>query len=79
MEKGTRNADAVTHKLESASTRATNDRLKTVREDRRKKEEIIEKRKAEALAAKRRRARGRISLFSEEEDKNDTGDDTDPD
>ena len=36
----------------------------------------MEKRKAEAIAAKRRRARRKISLSSEKEDKSDTKDDT---
>ena len=43
MEKGIRNADAVACKLKLASTRATNDRLKVVREERQKREEIIER------------------------------------
>ena len=37
------------------------------------------KAKAEAIAAKRRRARRGISLSSEKEDKSDTRDNTDPD
>ena len=40
---------------------------------------MMERRKAEAMATKRRRARGGISLSSEEEDESDIGDDTDPD
>ena len=44
-----------------------------------KREEMIEWRKAEAMAAKRRRARGGISSFSEKKDESDTKDDTDPD
>ena len=40
---------------------------------------MIEKQKAEAMAAKWRRVRGRTSLSSEEEDESDTGDNTDPD
>ena len=39
---------------------------------------MIERQKTEAMAAKRRRARGEISLFSKEEDKSDTRDNTDP-
>ena len=37
-----------------------------------------ERRKAEAMAGKRRRARGGMSSSSEEEDGNDIGNDTDP-
>ena len=40
---------------------------------------MIEKRKAEVMAAKWRRARGGISLSSEKEEESDTGDDTDLD
>ncbi len=42
---------------------------------------MVERRKTEAMAAKRRRARGGISLSSEEEEnyESDTGDETDPD
>ena len=79
MEKGIKNADAVARKLGPASIRATNNRLEVVREKRRKREEIIERRKAEAIPVKRRRARGRISLSSEEEDESDKRDDIDPD
>ena len=79
MENGIRNANAVARKLGPASTRTTNDRLETVREEKQKRKEMMERRKAEATVAKRRRARRGISSSSEEEDKSDTGDDTDPD
>ena len=79
MKKVIRNAEAVARKLEPTLTRATNDRLEATRENKRKREEMMERRKAEAMAAKWRRARGGISLFSEEEDESDTGDDMDPD
>ena len=79
MKKGVRNADTVACKLRPASTRATNDKLEAAREEKQKKEEIMERRKAEAMAAKRYRARGGMSLSNEEEDKSDSGDDTDPD
>ena len=78
MEKGIKNADAVTCKLRLASTRATNDRLEVVREERQKREEMMERQKTEAMAAKRHRAKGRISLSSEKEDESDTRDDMDP-
>ena len=57
MEKDIRNADAIARKLGLALTRATNARLEAVKEKRRKREEIMERRKAEAMAAKRHRAR----------------------
>ena len=65
MKKGIKNADIVAGKLRRALIRATNDRLEVVREKRRKKEEIMEKQKAEAMAEKRYRARRGISLSSE--------------
>ena len=46
MEKDIRNADTVARKLEPASTRATNDRFKAAREERQKREEMMEKWKA---------------------------------
>ncbi len=52
MEKGIRNADTVAHKLGPASTRATNQRLEVAGEERRKREEMVERRKTEAMAAK---------------------------
>ena len=79
MEKGIRNANAVTRKLGPASRRVTNDKLEVAREKRRKREEIIKRRKAKAMAAKRHRVRKGISLSSKEKDKSDTGDDTDLD
>ena len=79
MEKDIKNADAVARKLGPASTRTINNRFEAVREKRRKKEEMMERRKAEAMAAKQRRARKQISFSSKEEDKSDTGDDTDLD
>ncbi len=81
MEKGIRNADAVVRKLGPALTRAINQRLEVAREERRKREEMVERRKTEAIAAKRQRARGGISLSSEEEEnyESDTEDETDLD
>ena len=43
MEKGIRNADAVTRKLGLASVRAINNGLEVAKEKRRKREEIMEK------------------------------------
>lgn len=56
-------------------TRTTNYKLEVVREKGRKGEKMIEKQKTEAMATKWYRARRIISLFSEEEDKSDPGDD----
>ena len=58
MEKGIQNADAIACKLKPASTKTTNLRRKEVR----KKQEVVNKRKAEAMAKKRRRNRGGNSL-----------------
>ena len=79
MEKGIRNANAVTRKLGQSSTRTTNDRLKTIKEERRKREEIMERQKVKAMATKWRRARGGICLSNKKEDESNTGDDTNPD
>ncbi len=81
MEKGIKNADAVVRKFGPALTSATNQRLEVARKKRWKKEEIVERQKTEAMAAKRQRAKRGISLSSEEEEtyKNNTGDETDPD
>ncbi len=53
MEKGIRNVDAVARKLRQALTRATNQRLEVVREERQKREEMVERRKLKVIAAKR--------------------------
>ena len=79
IEKGIKNADAISCKLGPASTRATNNRLEVARKKRRKKEKIKERQKVEAIAAKWCRAREGISLSSEEEDESDTRNDKDPD
>ena len=78
MAKGITNANSVACKFGSASTRATNDRLEVIKEERRKREELMKRQKAEAMVAKQHRARGGINLSSEKKDKNDTGDNTDP-
>ncbi len=81
MEKDIRNSDAVTRKLGPTLTRVTNQRLEVAREERRKRQEIVKRRKTEAMVAERQRARGRISLSSEEEEnyESDIGDETDLD
>ena len=53
MKKYIRNANIVAHKFGSTSIRVTNDKLEVAREERRKREEMMEKRKVEAMAAKR--------------------------
>ena len=78
MKKDKINADVVTRKLKSASIRATNNRLEAAREERQKREEMIKREKAETMAAKRRRARERISLFIKKEDENDSIGNMDP-
>ena len=45
-------ANAVARKLRPASIRATNDKLEVAREEREKREEMIEKQKVKAIAAK---------------------------
>ncbi len=81
MEKGIRNVDVVARKFGPALTRATNQRLEIAKKEERKREEIVERRKTEVMTATRQRARGRISLLSEEEEiyKSDTRYETDPD
>ena len=76
MKKGIRNADTVARKLRPALTRTTNDRLKAVKEEKQKREQIIEKQKAKTMAVKWHRARGGISLSNEEKDETDIKDDT---
>lgn len=60
---------------------ATNHRLEDARKEKQKREEIVEKRKAEVLTVKRLRARRGISLSSikEENYESDTKDNIDPD
>ena len=80
MEKDIRNIDAVIRKLGLASTRATNQNLGVAREERRKKEEMVERRKTEAMSAKHQSARPGICSSSKEEEnyKSDNGDEMDP-
>ena len=81
MEKDTRNVDAIAYKLGPALIRATNHRLENVKKEKWKREEIVKRRKAKALAIERCRARGGISSSSveEENDESDTKDDMDLD
>ena len=52
MEKGIRNADAVAH-FGRASTRAINHSLEVARKEGQKKEEMVQRRRTEAMVAKR--------------------------
>ena len=78
MKKGIRNADTVVYKLELALRRTTNEKLEVARKKRRKREEIVERRKIKGMATSRQKTRGRISLFNEEKEnyKSDTKDET---
>ena len=60
MKKGIKNVDAVVRKLELASTRASNQRLEVIREERQKREEMLERRKTEVMATKRQRTREKL-------------------
>ncbi len=79
MEKDVRNADTVAHKLRLALTKVINQKLEVAKEERRKREKIVERRKIEAMAVKHRGARGGISLSNKEEEnyESDIGDKTD--
>lgn len=52
MKKDIRNTDAVACKLELVLIKATNQKLEVTKEEKRKKEEIMEKRKIEAIVIK---------------------------
>ena len=80
MEKGIKNANAFTCKLELALTRAFNERLKVTKKKRQKKEKTMEKWKTEAMAVRRQRAKRAISLFREKQEnyESDTKDKMDP-
>ena len=80
MKKGIQNADRVIHKLGPALIKATNHKLEIAREEQRKREEMVERRKTEAMAARCQKTREGIRLSSEEEEnyESNTGDETDP-
>ena len=81
MKKSIQNADAVACKLRPALIKATNHSLKVTRKKQRKSEEMMERQKTKAIAARRQRTRRRISLSSEKEEnyESDIRDKTDPD
>ena len=80
MKKGVQNPNTVACKLKLALTKASNYRLEVAREEKQKKEEMVEKQKTEAMDAKCHRNRKGISLFSKKKGnyKSDTRDDIDP-
>ena len=77
MQKGEKNIDVVARKLRSISIRATNDRLEVAKEEKQKRKEMIEKRKAIAMAAKHCRARKGIGLSREKKNEYQTRNDMD--
>ncbi len=81
MKKDRKNLNVVTCKLEPALTRGTNPRLEVSREERQKREKMVERRKIEAMVAKYQKSKERISLSSKEEKnyESNTRDKTDQD
>ena len=81
MEKDTQNANVIACKLRPALIKVTNHRLEDAKQEQQKREKIVKRRKAKASAAKRLKARGRISLSSAKEGnyESNTKDDTDLD
>ncbi len=75
LEKGVQNVDAVARKLTPASIKATNLR----REEARKKQEVVDQRKAEIIAEKWQRDRGGSSLSIEDDRYYDDESSADPD
>ncbi len=75
LEKGVQNADAVPQKLTPISTKATDLRRKKAR----KKQEVVDRQKAEAIAEKRRRDRGGSSLSIKDDGYYDSETSADPD
>ena len=53
MEKSIRNIDIVVRKLGPALTRAPNHRLEVARDERQKRDEMVERRKTETIAIRR--------------------------
>lgn len=79
MKKSIRNINAVTYKLGLILIKTMKYRLKVVKEERQKRQEIIKKQKTEAMVAKQYRARGRISSSSKKEYENTIEDNMGPD
>ena len=67
MVKSVQNVDEVARKLGLALTRASNHRFEFAREERRKREKMVKRRKTEVMAGKCCRNREGISSSSEEE------------
>ena len=81
MIKGVQNLDTVACKLRHALTKASNYRLDVAKERTQKREKIVEKWKTKAIAIKRHRDRGGISLSSKKKEnyKSNIKDNTDSD
>lgn len=81
MTKSIKNVNAVTSKLKLALTRTTNHKLEMAQKKQRKGEEMVERWKGEAMAAKCCKDKRGFSLSSGEEKnhESDTENDTDPD
>lgn len=77
MKKDIKDMDTFAYRIRPALTKAINDKLEVVRERKWKREEIMEKRKAKAIAAKQCKARGEISLSNRKKNESDIGDDMD--
>ncbi len=57
MEKDIKNTNVVARKLGPVSIRVTNQKLEVAKEKRRKREEMVDRRKTEAMATKRQRTK----------------------
>lgn len=81
IKKDIRNADVVAYKLGLALTKVTNQRLEIAREEKQKREEMVEKQKTETMTTKYQRIRGGISLSNKEKRdyKSNIRDEMDPD
>lgn len=81
IEKGINNADIVTRKFGPTSTRAINHRFEVAKEERRKRDEIVENLKTKVMAGRWERVREEIILSSKNGKSNgsDIGDEIDPD
>ena len=78
-EKDVQNIDVITRKLRPALIKTTNHRLEVVRNEQRKREKMVERRKIKVLAARHQGAREEINLSCEKEEnyESNIGDKTD--
>ena len=81
MEKDIRNADVVTCKLRPALIKITNHKLEIAREERQKRDKMMERQKIETIVVRQQRAKRRISSSIKEKKSygSDTRDETNPD